>query len=67
MSIKVGDIVKLKNPRKKGEEKRRWRVETVVVPSANLRRLDTRTRRAETHLLDTLAPISFWGRIWRRY
>ncbi len=81
--IKVGQVVKLKNPKKR-EAKRRWRFKGIkyeqameqVSPStmnvgdkefAIVRRLDTVTHRLERLNKSNLVPISFWERITKRY
>ncbi len=76
--IKVGQVVKLKNPKNR-EKKRRWRVEGFYTavdfaapefatpPSAMCRRLDAKTHRLAYYRQDLLVPISFWERITKRF
>ena len=68
----VGDIVKLKNPKRKGEEKRRWRAlgwhdkpEGTTVFNWKLRRLDTMHPVIELHPEDLFTPLSFWEKLKR--
>ncbi len=65
--IKVGDIVKLLNPKNQREVRRRWRIKHLTETIARGRRLDTATRRLEYWEISILTPISPWERITRRY
>ncbi len=65
--MKVGEVVKLKNPKNKREAKRRWRVVSLKVDGfIGLRRLDTVRRDLCEYPTLILTPISLWEKLWRR-